>query len=56
LKENVDTHSIYVTGNTVIDALMNTVRDNYEFDDPALQHIDFTNHRVILLTTHRREN
>lgn len=56
LKENVDAHSIYVTGNTVIDALMNTVRDNYEFDDPALQRIDFTNHRVILLTTHRREN
>ena len=56
LKENVDVHSIYVTGNTVIDALMNTVRDNYEFDDPALQRIDFTNHRVILLTTHRREN
>jgi UDP-N-acetylglucosamine 2-epimerase (non-hydrolysing) len=56
LKENVDAHSIYVTGNTVIDALMNTVRDNYEFEDPILRNIDFTNHRVILLTTHRREN
>lgn len=55
LRENVDPAHIYVTGNTVIDALMNTVSDTYKMDD-ALEQIDFKGHRVILLTTHRREN
>lgn len=55
LRENVSADHIFVTGNTVIDALMNTVCDAYEMDE-ALQKVDFTNHRVILLTTHRREN
>ena len=56
LREGVDPEKIYVTGNTVIDALMKTVRSDYEFDDEKLRQIDFEHHRVILLTTHRREN
>ena len=56
LREGVDPGKIYVTGNTVIDALMKTVRSDYEFDDEKLRQIDFEQHRVILLTTHRREN
>jgi len=56
LAEHVDPAHIYVTGNTVIDALMNTVREDYVFEDPALHQVDFINHRVILVTTHRREN
>ncbi len=56
LAENVPAESIFVTGNTVIDALHHTVRDDYEFDDEMLRHIDFTNKRIILVTTHRREN
>ena len=56
LREGVDPGKIYVTGNTVIDALMKTVRSDYEFDDEKLRQIDFEHHRVILLTTHRREN
>ena len=56
LREGVDPGKIYVTGNTVIDALMKTVRSDYEFDDEELRQIDFEHHRVILLTTHRREN
>lgn len=56
LSEHVNPSHIYVTGNTVIDALMNTVREGYAFTDPALQAINFKEHRVILLTTHRREN
>ena len=56
LREGVNPEKIYVTGNTVIDALMKTVRPDYEFDDEKLRQIDFEHHRVILLTTHRREN
>ena len=55
LKENVNPSHIYVTGNTVIDALMTTVAGDYGFGDD-LKDVDFHNHRVILLTTHRREN
>ena len=55
LKENVNHSHIYVTGNTVIDALMTTVAGDYDFGDD-LKDVDFQNHRVILLTTHRREN
>lgn len=55
LKENVNPSHIYVTGNTVIDALMMTVAGDYDFGDD-LKDVDFHNHRVILLTTHRREN
>ena len=55
LKENVNPSHIYVTGNTVIDALMTTVAGDYDFGDD-LKGVDFQNHRVILLTTHRREN
>ncbi|MDL2220796.1 UDP-N-acetylglucosamine 2-epimerase (non-hydrolyzing) [Eubacteriales bacterium OttesenSCG-928-N14] len=47
---------IFVTGNTVVDAMGYTVADNYRFEDAALQHIRFDNMRTVLLTAHRREN
>ena len=56
LGESVDENSIYVTGNTVIDALHKTVNDGFVFDNEALQNIDYRNKRIILVTTHRREN
>ncbi len=56
LQEHVDPKKIYVTGNTVIDALMTTVAGEYNFEDDALRTVDFKHHRIILLTTHRREN
>ena len=56
LAENVKPESIFVTGNTVIDALHHTVRDDFKFEDELLQNIDFRNKRIILVTTHRREN
>ena len=56
LKEAVAEKNIYVTGNTVIDALMKTVDPAYTFEDEMLNHIDFLRHRVILMTTHSREN
>lgn len=56
LKENVAAESIFVTGNTVIDVLLETVQTEVQFDDPELQAVDFARRRVILLTAHRREN
>lgn len=55
LKENIDEVGIYVTGNTVIDALKTTVSSAYEFTTPELKTLDF-NKRIILVTAHRREN
>lgn len=54
--ENVDNEKIFVTGNTVIDALQKTANDDYVFESELLQNIDYKNKRVILVTTHRREN
>ena len=56
LGESVDSERIFVTGNTVIDALHRTVDDDFQFEDEVLQGIDFKNKRIVLLTTHRREN
>ena len=56
LAESVDSGKIFVTGNTVIDALHKTVDDDFQFEDEVLQGIDFKNKRIVLLTTHRREN
>lgn len=56
LKENVNPDAIYITGNTVIDAMKTTVSADYVFRDETLQKLDFENKRVILVTAHRREN
>lgn len=56
LKENVDDSTIFITGNTVIDALKTTVKDDYKFKDSSLNDVDFNNNRVIIVTAHRREN
>ncbi|MEQ8236739.1 MAG: UDP-N-acetylglucosamine 2-epimerase (non-hydrolyzing) [Syntrophomonadaceae bacterium] len=54
IAESVASFKIWVTGNTVIDALMATVRPDYKFS-PELKDIDLS-HRILLVTTHRREN
>jgi len=54
LAESVASFKIWVTGNTVIDALMETVAEGYQFGE-ALDKLNFE-HRIILVTTHRREN
>ena len=46
---------ISITGNTVIDSIKYTARDNYVFECDALNHIDFSR-KTILMTAHRREN
>ncbi|MGD8399342.1 MAG: UDP-N-acetylglucosamine 2-epimerase (non-hydrolyzing) [Bacillota bacterium] len=56
LREAVPPGAIVVTGNTVIDALLRTVKPQYRFGDALLDGLDFTGHRVILITAHRREN
>lgn len=52
IKEGKNTDSIYVTGNTAIDALKTTVRENYTH--PELEWVDGS--RLIMITAHRREN
>src|SRR5699024_9062665 len=52
LSENKDEQSIFVTGNTAIDALQTTVREDYAH--PLLDRIK--DKRLILVTAHRREN
>lgn len=56
LRESKDDKNIYVVGNTVIDALLATVKKkDYHFEDAELEAIE-EHKRVILVTTHRREN
>ena len=52
VKEGKDENSIYITGNTAIDALKTTVRDDYTH--PELEWAKDS--RLIMITAHRREN
>ena len=47
---------VFVTGNTVIDAMKYTVRDDYRFQTELLNTLDFRNRRILAVTCHRREN
>lgn len=47
---------IFITGNTVIDAMKTTVRPNFVFEEDILNHLDYSGRKVITLTCHRREN
>ncbi len=47
---------LFVTGNTVIDALKTTVRPDFRFSTPLLNQLDYEKQRIILVTCHRREN
>lgn len=47
---------VFLTGNTVIDALKTTVRPDFVFQTELLNRLDYDNGRVILVTCHRREN
>ena len=54
-KEGI-TNNVFITGNTVIDALLSVINKEHKFEDEELNKIDFDNNKVILLTAHRREN
>ena len=54
-RENIN-KGVFLTGNTVIDALQTTVKRDYTFQEEVLNRLDYQNRRVILVTCHRREN
>ena len=55
LREGHPDDSIFVTGNTVVDA-MALIDLSGDWDDPRLSQVDFSGSRVILATAHRRES
>ena len=48
--------NVFITGNTVIDALKTTVRDDYVFATEELNQLPYGEKKIILVTCHRREN
>ena len=56
LCEGVSQDKIVVTGNTVVDALHTLLAKPLTFHDSPLAHIPFNNHRIVLVTSHRRES
>ena len=55
IREGIE-NGLFVTGNTVIDALKTTVRKDYRFTTELLNHLDYDGRKVCLVTCHRREN
>ena len=55
LREGVPKERIVLAGNTVIDALLQSIRPDYVFDEPALRELPRTG-KILLVTTHRRES
>jgi UDP-N-acetylglucosamine 2-epimerase (non-hydrolysing) len=55
LAEGIPGADVHLTGNTVIDALLQTVREGYSFRSPQLASLD-PGRRLVLVTTHRRES
>lgn len=56
LSEGIDKSKIFLTGNTVIDALIHTANQEYEFSDTLLRDINYDGSKIITVTCHRREN
>ncbi len=54
-RENI-TKGVFLTGNTVIDALQTTIVKYFTFRSDILNDLDYVNRQVILITCHRREN
>ena len=55
LREGIE-KELFVTGNTVIDAIKTTVRPDYHFTTEVLNELDYTGKKIVLVTCHRREN
>ncbi len=56
LRESLPEEDIVVTGNTVIDALLEVAQKEVPFSDPQLEEAARSGQDVLLVTTHRREN
>ena len=54
-RENI-TKNVFLTGNTVIDALQTTVVKGFTFAEDILNQLDYQDKKIILVTCHRREN
>ena len=50
------TEGVFVTGNTVIDALKTTVREDFAFHTDILNRLPYGEKKIVLVTCHRREN
>lgn len=55
LNEGIKEENIHVVGNTVIDSMKYTIREDYEFKNQVLNKLDFSK-KVVVVTAHRREN
>lgn len=55
LKENVEENSIVITGNTAVDVVQSTFKQDYVFESDVLNKIDYSK-KIITMTAHRREN
>lgn len=56
LNEGISEEDIFISGNTVIDALKTTVKKDFKFKTQILNDLDFNKNKIILVTAHRREN
>ena len=56
LKEGIEEHKIKITGNTVIDALLDVADRSIQIEGTFLEKIPNNNKKIILVTAHRREN
>jgi len=56
LNEGIRTDNIYLTGNTVVDALYSISNKKYSISNKNINGIDFRKKKVILITAHRRES
>ncbi|MGP5123017.1 non-hydrolyzing UDP-N-acetylglucosamine 2-epimerase [Glutamicibacter ardleyensis] len=55
-RETFNSKDIVITGNSVIDALLTVVEKKVPFSDPELEELVNSGKRIVLVTTHRREN
>ena len=56
ISEGISPDHVFLTGNTVIDALLEVADRPYEFEDRRLSDLRASGARVLLVTLHRREN
>lgn len=55
LLERVNDNQIFITGNSIVDVIYDTVSYNYKFVNPILREYNFERRREIVITLHRRE-
>lgn len=56
IKEGIKDTDIHVTGNTIVDSMKNSIKDDYVFENEILKKIIDNNEKFIIVTAHRREN